>query len=256
MQSVGVQEYRLRFSECDRHGRMKLKTFCDYAQEVAGIHASELGVGLEVLLPQRRSWFLSRICLGIDRYPAVGGRVRISTWPAGFDRLFALREFRFEEEGAGVFARASGAWLLMDVAAMRILHAERLCGALLPPLPEGEGVAFPDLGKLPVAPVGENPRLRRVMPTQIDVNGHLNNAEYAAILQDCLGTGAYPARLQINYKHGVPPDSDLTISGHGGGEGDFLFTGRLGSVVSFEAAGTLHHSKPGESYIWDLIEAQ
>jgi medium-chain acyl-[acyl-carrier-protein] hydrolase len=247
MQSVGVQEYRLRFSECDRYGRMKLKTFCDYAQEVAGIHASELGVGLEVLLPQQRSWFLSRICLEIDRYPVVGSRVRVTTWPAGFDGLFALREFRFALEDGGCFARGSSGWLLMDVAAMRILHAERLCGALLPPPPEGESVAFPCLGKLPVAPAEENPRLRRVMPTQIDVNGHLNNAEYAAILQDCLGLGVYPARLQINYKHSVPPDSELTISGHGSGEGDgFLFTGRLDGVVSFEAAGTLHRTEQGE----------
>ena len=40
MQPVHTEEFALRYSECDRNGRMKLKTFFDFAQDVAGVHAS------------------------------------------------------------------------------------------------------------------------------------------------------------------------------------------------------------------------
>ncbi|MGN0866843.1 MAG: acyl-[acyl-carrier-protein] thioesterase [Oligosphaeraceae bacterium] len=258
-QSVkGIQEYKLRYSECDRFGRIKLKTFFDYAQEIAGVHASALGVGLETLLPLRRSWFLSRMKLEILHYPEVGSDIRVTTWPAGFDRLLARREFRFEERvpsspGSGdavsfrMVARATSNWLLMDTAAMRILPAERLCGPLLEGFPMDD-VAFPTLGKLPALPENEDSLRLKVRPTQIDVNGHLNNAEYAAILQDALGIGVYPATFQLNYQKAVPPEATLSVSCQrdGGGAEGFLCTGRVDGAVSFEAAGTLLDVKQGE----------
>ncbi len=253
----GIREYRLRFSESDRFGRMKLKTFFDYAQEVAGDHASQLGVGLETLLPLHRSWFLSRMKLEILQYPMVGSDIRVTTWPAGFDRLLARREFRFAERTPAsspedpssfrLVARATSNWLLMDTAAMRILPAERLCGPLLEGFSQ-EDVAFPSLGKLPALPETEDSLPLKVRPTQIDVNGHLNNAEYAAILQDALGIGVYPATFQLNYQKAVPPEATLSVSCQrdGAGEEGFLCTGRVDGAVSFEAAGTLLTVKQGD----------
>ncbi len=249
----GIQEYKLRYSECDRFGRIKLKTFFDYAQEIAGDHASLLGVGLETLLPLGRSWFLSRMKVEILHYPTVGKAIRVTTWPAGFDRLLARREFRFEERlsPAGeepvyrLTARATSNWLLMDTVAMRILPAERLYGSLLEGFSQEE-VAFPSLGKLPPLPETEKSLPLRVRPTQIDVNGHLNNAEYAAILQDALGIGVYPATLQLNYQKAVPPEATLSVScqREAQGEETFLCTGRVDGAVSFEAAGTLLDMTP------------
>ncbi|MGN0892334.1 MAG: acyl-[acyl-carrier-protein] thioesterase [Oligosphaeraceae bacterium] len=251
-----VQEYRLRHSECDCFGRMKLKSFFDYAQEIAGDDASLRGMGLETLLPRHQSWFLSRMKVEIHRYPTAGKTIRVTTWASGFDRLFACREFRFEEvepspegqpRGKGaLIARATSNWLLMDTAAMRILPADRLYGEKIFAIPPGE-IAFPSLGKLPSLPEDTPSQPWKVRGTQIDVNGHLNNTEYASVLQDALGMGVYPAIFQLNYLKAVPPQATLCVAcQQREGEG-FLCTGRVEGALSFEAAGTLLNVEIGDN---------
>lgn len=248
MQNTYTEEFVLRYSECDRYGRMKLKTLFDYAQEIAGAHASMLGVGVELLRPLRRAWFLSRIRVRFAAYPSVGDRVSVTTCPVGFDRLFARREFRFATKELGEFAAATSDWLLVDVSAMRVLSAAREIGDKMP-AEATLSATFPELGKLPSVAPDVPGTTRRITATQIDMNGHLNNAEYAAILQDALGIGCYPREFQLNYQKSVPPESELTISGSIDiPAGVFLYSGRLAEgTVAFEASGTILNMEKGEN---------
>lgn len=239
-------EYLLRFSECDRHGRMKLKTLFDYAQESAGAHADALGVGAKALREKRQAWFLSRMRVSFAEYPLIGERVEVLTYPSGFERLFARREFQFSTKRLGVFAKATSNWLLMDTAAMRILPAPSLLMDIMPDnsdLP----VAFPALGKLSIAPEDAAYRVHQVTGTQIDVNGHLNNTEYASILQDTLGIGVYPREFQLNYQKSVPPEGIVRIYGQRDANGEFVFTGRVEGNVAFEAAGNILNIEEGDT---------
>ena len=93
-----TEPFRIRYSEGDRHGRLKLRTFFDYAQEVAGNHATALGCGLEALLARRQAWVLSRIRVRFRQYPSIGETVTMKTWPSGFAPLFARREFELVAE--------------------------------------------------------------------------------------------------------------------------------------------------------------
>lgn len=240
MQKTLTQEFLLRFSESDRFGRMKLRTFFDYAQEIAGVHAALLGVGTEALRASKQAWFLSRVHMKINAYPVVGDRVEVLTYPCGFERLFARREFQMSVAGKGVMATATTDWLLMDIEAMRILPAPRLLASIMPDnsdLP----ISFPELGKLQ-APDEENAQKITEFPirgTMIDINAHMNNAEYAGILQDVLGMGVYPREFQLNYQKGVPPESRLVVAETRDAEGNFACAGRVDGAVAFEAAGTL-----------------
>ena len=242
---VFEEQFVLRFSECDRHGRMKLKTLFDYAQEAGGVHASALGVGSLALHQKHQAWFLSRMRVRFSAYPVIGEKVTVKTWPSGFDRLFSLRDFRFSTADKGEFAVATSDWLLMDTDAMRILPVAKLLADVLPENLD-EPPAFPGLGKLAVAPESAPCVLRKIMATQIDINGHLNNTEYAGIMQDALGMGVYPQEFQLNYQKGVPPEALLRVDGSRDGK-DFIFAGRVEGVVVFEAAGSILHIEEGDT---------
>lgn len=235
--NIFEENYKVRYSECDRDGRMKLKTFMDYAQETAGSHAAALGVGFSILRPRHMAWLLSRIRLGIRRYPRVGETIRVRTYPQGFDRLFARREFRFCAENGEVCAEATSLWILFDMLNRKIMSVQHEAGSLMPDnsaLP----VAFPLLGKLPPPDAPETLMQCTIRETQIDLNGHLNNAEYAGLVQDTLGHAVYPAEFQINYQKAIPPASRLTIAGTVDGSG-FNLIGQVEGTTSFECAGTL-----------------
>ena len=245
MMDVFEEQFDLRFSECDRHGRMKLKTLFDYAQEAGGAHATALGVGAAALRQKQQAWFLSRMRVRFSAYPVIGEKVTVTTWPSGFDRLFSLRDYRFSTADKGEFAVATSDWLLMDTAAMRILPVAKLLAGLLPENLDRPPV-FPSLGKLPVAPEDGHGALRKITATQIDINGHLNNTEYAGIVQDALGMGVYPEEFQLNYQKGVPPETLLCVDGSHDGK-NFVLTGRMEGAVAFEAAGSILNIEEGDT---------
>ena len=230
------ETFRIRYSEGDRRGRLKLRTFFDYAQEVAGTHATALGCGLEALLARKQAWVLSRIRVRFHAYPSIGDSVTLKTWPSGFDHLFARREFELYGADGALLVEATSFWLFLDTENLRILNAVREIGELMPDnsaLP----VHFSELGKLPAPTDGERLEFS-VRETQIDLNGHLNNAEYAGTIQDVLGVGCYPAELQVNYQKSIPPQSRLEITCTRAGQ-DFQIAGRVENTVAFAAGGKL-----------------
>lgn len=121
---------------------------------------------------------------------------------------------------------------------MRILPSERLYGKIIPSDETPERI-FQELDKLTPARQDEtNTETRKIQPTQIDINGHLNNAEYAGILQDALGIGRYPGEFQLNYQKSVPPDSMMAVS-KSLVDNHFAVTGRVNGAVAFESEGDL-----------------
>lgn len=201
----------IRFSDGDRFGRIKLRALFDYAQEAAGRHAERLTVGMELLQSRGQAWMLSRIRLRVQHYPRSGETIRLETYPRGFEKLFAVREFRFQSESGELFGEGTSCWLLVDREKLKVLNPAAEISAALPDnaaLPR----AYPSIGKLPV-PAFPLDQEYQVRESQIDINGHLNNAEYAGMVQDFLGPGVYPREIQLNYLLSVPAGSTLKVGG-------------------------------------------
>ncbi len=219
----------VRCREADRDGNYKLSAWFDLLQEAAANHAEKLGVGFEALHLQGMLWVLSRLTLEIRRSPRLGEELTVETWPNGAERLFARRQFRVLDSENREIATASSAWLLLAADTLRPLR--------LPELP----IALPENTHLPnYFPLGEKLPWRDLecdFPVEVrysmeDVNGHLNNAEYAGLVQDCAGRrlGRVPdfRRVEINFLAAVKAPETLHIGGCPEGEG-FHVEGRTAS---------------------------
>lgn len=231
------ESHTVRYSEGDRSGFLKLRALFDYAQDIAGIHAERLGVGMTALQKQGRAWMLSRIRLHISKYPRICEPFRILTYPMGFDRLFARREFRFYDQHDQLFCSATSCWLLLELDNLKILNAPRELAGIMPDNAERQ-IAFPTLDKIHPPKRMESCTHYRIQESMLDINQHLNNAEYAAFVQNFLGSEKYPTELQINYQLSVPPDATLEIGGTCT-DSSFLLCGKIDSQPAFLAQGTL-----------------
>jgi medium-chain acyl-[acyl-carrier-protein] hydrolase len=180
-------EYRVRSYESDASGRLSPGFALRYLQETAWNHAQALGFGLD---PRERgplAWVLSRIRLGMTRYPAWGERLVVETWPLGVDRMLALRDFRLLDESGAECGRASSGWLIIDVAARRPRRPEQALPGLAA-LGDREPIAgMPGRVEGAAAPCDE--RGLQVLPSDIDVNGHVNNVRYFEWALDSLPSG-------------------------------------------------------------------
>ncbi len=195
------EEFRLCTWDVDRNGGLTLAAAFNYFQEIAGNHAESLGVGKDVLAEAGQAWILSRMSVEVDRRPRWGERVEARTWPRGTDRLFAIRDYELADGSGAIVARGRSAWLVVDVAKLRPLRPQFLTDRI--PLNEGRDALPGGAAGLEAAdgllPAGT----RAAAYSDIDYNGHVNNARYVQWIQDCLPPRileeASRFRLDINY---------------------------------------------------------
>ena len=171
--------------DCDLGGLWKPSAILTAMQETAGMHSHILGCGREMLVQKGVVWVLTRCEVQMEKEARMGSRLSIETFPMPLRRWFFPRYFVFrDEEGAQVGA-AGTLWVLFDLEKRCMVAPGDVAGAipdnsdLTPPL----GVP----GPVPRLTGGTLESARTPVYSELDVNGHVNNARYADWLCDALG---------------------------------------------------------------------
>lgn len=234
------EKFRIRQNEVTREGFLRVNVFFDYMQEIAACHANEIGVGFRTLCENGMMWVLSRLKLQIIRTPRIGETIEIMTYPSGFERLFATREFSFIDENGMEIAVASSCWLLLDSAKFRPLKPSVSLPAELPDnsMRKRNFIGLDKLGRETVSDPMEFP----VLESMIDVNRHMNNAHYVTHVFDWLSkkTSSVPelSEIQVNFIASTAPGAVLTALGTVE-ENKFYVECLQGEELHFQAAGLL-----------------
>ncbi len=195
-----TEQLTIRSFDVDWRGALKLQSLFQYFQEIAGTNATALGVGYTQLRTLGLYWVLARIRVEVSRLPLWGEGVELSTWPKGVDRLFALRDFLLRDHSGSAIIRGTSAWLLVDEEKGRPQRFDVLPADIRHY--RGEDAIPGRLDKLQIAGPLALHHQRAVMPGDLDVNGHVNNAVYVGWVMDCFSPeklqGRVVRRLEVN----------------------------------------------------------
>lgn len=192
--------FTLSTMNLDGHDRLTLTSILDFAAEAAGRDASSLHVGFKDFERLGYYWVLARVRLVIKAFPDPEGEVRVTTWPQKLLReRMAYREFRFTDERSHVLVEGESTWCVIDRATRLFVPFPEVFKTVLQ---ESEVVLPGDWERLPDAR-GIRTATHVVRPTEIDHNGHFNNAQYARVLLDALDLGPdeVPAAFAISFEH-------------------------------------------------------
>jgi medium-chain acyl-[acyl-carrier-protein] hydrolase len=187
--------------EASLNGKLSPYALLNRFQDLAGEHAAFLKVGYEELRNMKLAWILSRIKVQVLSLPAWGDTVQLATWPKGVDRLFALRDFSLTSERGEALVLATTAWLLVDVEKNRPQRFDVLPIDLQFPGAPHAIREIPEKISMPqqLTPVFEKP----IWASDIDMNQHVNNAQYAKWIGDCFSEDHHRHRrltsMHINY---------------------------------------------------------
>ncbi len=190
--------WRVATFEVDAQSEMKLSTMLRICQETSEKHLSTLGVGYEKLKADGMVFLIVKSESTIYRMPAHGEELRIITRPQGVVRAEFYRDYEFysgEEKIAWVMQSSVAA----NTQTHRILHPKQFAAYGLDASANGvtnHTLSRMKLGELPF--LGE----RVIRYSDLDYNGHLNNAIYGDIFYDFLPGGMMGKRLekvQINF---------------------------------------------------------
>lgn len=225
-------DFRVRAHELGATGCARLPTLLGYLQEAAALNARSLGFSHEELSASSLFWVLTRLYArlspeAVERgWPGWRERVTVRTWPVGFERLLARRDFLLLDEGGRTMGAAVSSWVTLDAATRKLSPLPEELRARIPVHEEHalefEGRKTPGLDP---STTGDGARIT-ARRSDLDVNGHVNNAVLAAWVLDEAAAGL-PARmrctaLELAFRAEVLPGQSVAARAEARGDGSCL----------------------------------
>ena len=197
----------------DASQRLRPSAFMDMAQELANRHASILGFGYEELMQSRTAWVLSRMHIRFHSFPAWRDNVTLQTWHKGPEGLIFLRDFCLTDEKDTKLIEATTSWLVLNIDTRRLvrnvdLDENTICS---------DNAISPSCDRIQM-PKDVEPELssvHRVVYSDIDMNGHTNNAMYLVWAMDCVDYADAVERplkeMRINFNQETLPGDEVEL---------------------------------------------
>ena len=210
--------------DCRR--RLSLPGLLSLFQEMAWVHAELAGHGYAVMISRQHGWVLARQQVEVTRWPDWNERVELRTWLRAPRGLLVFRDFEIVCCGE-TLARGVGTWMAIDLLSRHpvapFLGRASFCSGLnFQPVRIEPFVGSAELGRVVVR------------PSDLDLNGHVNNLRYAAWVLDFAGVESlrsyevnFLAELGLGDEVVVEMGTGLVYQGRRVGDGRIVFTARL-----------------------------
>lgn len=190
--------------DTDASWLLKPASFMNLAQEAAGRHAVYLGFGYDDLIVSNTAWILSRVHVEFIDTPKWREDITLTTWHKGLNRLFFLRDFVLTDVQGKERVKATTSWLVLNLETRRLVRDPKL-------IEEGtvcteNAIETPaDKVQMPKEVEPEFVMEHKVAYSDIDTNGHANNAMYMHWAMDAVDYDIASTRpvkeFTINFNH-------------------------------------------------------
>jgi len=197
----------------DIRRRQKLSSMFGFFQDIAALHADNLGGSVERLRAELNvAWILTRVRVEVDRYPALAQDVIVETWPQAPRALYE-RDYRIRDAQGNILVRAGSVWVIMNLETREIVrekfldyHHIELCKERA--LGRSVGRQKPDTG-------GELVYEKEIRYSDLDYNVHVNNAKYVDFIMDAIPLDVLGQRtvraFEIHYNNEIGPGCVLQV---------------------------------------------
>jgi Acyl-ACP thioesterase len=205
-------------------------------QEAGGRHLEQDGLTYELMRSRGIVFLLVRLAVAVKRLPRSEDTVTVQTW---FDRnegVRFIRDMRFCGGEGEILIEATTQWIIADPQTHRILRP----GAFPFDMPAfgGERVEAA-VSKIILPETARTAGSRAVRWSDIDSNGHMNNAVYADILCDYFpgGLGMREVRFfQIDFDGEAALGDEIAIKTAMETRSRAIISGRINGRKCFTAA--------------------
>jgi len=189
---------RIRYTEVGENQKITLPAILNYFQDCSIFHSEDVNLGINYLAENKRVWLLSSWQIVIDRYPALGEEITISTWPYEFKRFFGKRNFTMKTSAGEMAAYANSLWIYMDTQTglpATVAEAELKGYQLYEKLEmdyEKRKIRIPGTGQIKDG--------FTVQASHLDTNHHVNNGQYVQMALEWVANNFVIHQMRAEYK--------------------------------------------------------
>lgn len=191
--------------ETDFNKIIRPEAFMDWAQELAQLHAEKLHFGYDDFISRDLAWVVTRFYARFINPPKWKDAVTLQTWHKGLERIMSIRDFRILDKDGNMAVAATSSWVIVNTRTRQFTREhfaidkdESVCK---------ENAVERSAEKVSM-PRDEEPELAAehiVSYSDIDMNGHTNNASYMRWAMDAVDREVSLNRcvsdFTINFNH-------------------------------------------------------
>lgn len=221
--------------ETDANKILRPEAFMDWAQEMAQLHAERLHFGYDDFISRKLAWVVTRFYARFINPPKWKDAVTLRTWHKGLERIMSIRDFQILDKDGNVAVAATSSWVIVNIETRQFTRehfaVDRDGSVCKENAVEhsAEKVVMPREG---VELVAEHV----VAYSDIDMNGHTNNASYMGWAMDAVGLDVSLERevmdFTINFNHESKAGERVSIYRACCGN-DYYIEGRIADKAVF-----------------------
>jgi len=177
--------FRLTVGDLDCYNRLTPYSVSNLFQEIASLHAEELGYGYDFMIKKSLAWIVARNKITFIKTRNIGKNVTIKTWPHPNGRFDFIRDYLLYDENNELIAKGSSKWLVYD------LNRKFLCSSK--GIMEGlefnnEKVYDEKIEKINYGNLEDFTLIltHQIQYSDLDHYGHMNNAKYLVLMMNAL----------------------------------------------------------------------
>ncbi len=118
-----IQQYKIRSQEIHPDRSISYPAIIQLLQETSMQHIIKLGGSFWDMKEAQTSWVLLKKEIEILGSANLGDRIEVRTFPSGFEKIFAYRDYHMYH-GDSEIARATSTWALIDLNTRKPLVAD------------------------------------------------------------------------------------------------------------------------------------
>lgn len=233
---VKEYEFFVHTNAVDCNDVIKPYVILDYFQDIAAIHADELGVGYDFMKERNLAWVILYQHFEIMNLPPYLENVNVITWPKPNRRLEFEREYLITDKNNNVCVKGISNWVVIDMENRGLVRTEQIKF-------NGEYRSFTNyeekckrklnLDKENIEKYFEY----RVSYADLDHNGHMNNSKYLNIVFDLLplyGTKKFIKNVEIAFVKEARYNDVIKIGYYRCSNNEEAYIGFVNEEVCFE----------------------
>ena len=189
-------DFRVRTSEINTFKELKLVQLMQLMQEASMQNVLQLKLSVWDLEEESLTWILLKKDIHIYSMPTVGENIKIRTYPSGFKKIFAYRDFKVFNEQGSLLATSSSTWGLMDMSKRRLVTIPSY--EFYDVIPDGSL----DPPSFNIKELNEYSELHKTKMRwhDLDWNGHINNSVLVKQMLESLPSTVFESKQLTNLK--------------------------------------------------------
>ncbi len=190
--------FRLTVLDYDYLDKITFYSISNLFQEIASLHAFELGCGYKVMKEKNLAWIVARSKITLFKQNGFDKEVKVITWPHPNGRFDFDRDYLLLDKNNEIIAKGTSKWLVYN------LERNFLCSSkgIMENIEfSNERVYEEKLNKIDYGEIKNYKFIKShiIEKSDLDHYGHMNNAKYLQLMINSMSVEKEIIEVQIDY---------------------------------------------------------